>query len=87
MTARSWRPALPPGAMLRSDPIRGQEVLLMPERVVVLHGSARSVLDLCDGQRTVDDITARLTQQHPEHTRREEIARFLTRLHAQGCLR
>ncbi|MFI6875666.1 pyrroloquinoline quinone biosynthesis peptide chaperone PqqD [Streptomyces sp. NPDC050400] len=86
MTATDWRPALPSGGLLRTDAARGQEVLLLPERVVVLHGSARRVLELCDGQRTVDDITTQLTQQHPGRARAEDIAHFLTRLHAQGCL-
>ncbi|MFJ9174086.1 pyrroloquinoline quinone biosynthesis peptide chaperone PqqD [Streptomyces sp. NPDC102360] len=86
MTGGTWHPSLPPGALLRHDRARGTDVLLLPERVVVLHGSARSVLDLCDGQRSVDDIAQLLVQRHPEQARIADISQFLRRLHAQGCL-
>ena len=39
-TTPAWHPVLPPGALLRHDPVRAADVLLLPERVVVLHGSA-----------------------------------------------
>ncbi|WP_338703229.1 pyrroloquinoline quinone biosynthesis peptide chaperone PqqD [Streptomyces sp. Q6] len=87
MTSAPWCPTLPPGALLRHDPVRGAHVLLLPERVVVLHGSARAVLELCDGHRTGDDIATLLVEQHPAQAEREGIALFLDRLRTQGCLR
>ncbi len=45
----SWRPVLAHAVMLRHDPVRDTDLLLMPERVVVLRGHAGSVVRLCDG--------------------------------------
>ncbi|WP_425826554.1 pyrroloquinoline quinone biosynthesis peptide chaperone PqqD [Streptomyces fractus] len=86
MTAPAWRPSLPPGALLRHDTVREAHVLLLPERVVVLHGSAPAVLELCDGRRTSDDIVALLAAQHPGQVEQSDIVPFLDRLRAQGCL-
>jgi len=36
----TWRPALSRGVVLRHDRVRGTDLLLLPERVVVLRGSA-----------------------------------------------
>ena len=89
----AWRPRLPASALLRHDRTRGAEVLLLPERVVVLHGSGRAVLELCDGVRTVDEVITRLTAEHPEHPERPEhvvpddVVSFLDRLRKEGCLR
>jgi pyrroloquinoline quinone biosynthesis protein D len=85
--APQWRPRVPAGAVLRHDRTRDADVLLLPERVVVLHGSGRAVLDLCDGTRTVDEITALLSPggSHPDV--RRDVASFLDRLRTEGCLR
>jgi pyrroloquinoline quinone biosynthesis protein D len=62
--------------------------MLLPERVVVLHGSARGVLDLCDGTRTVDQIATLLTTDDvPQERVRREITTFLDRMRTEGCLR
>ncbi|MFD9459350.1 pyrroloquinoline quinone biosynthesis peptide chaperone PqqD [Streptomyces sp. NPDC060027] len=83
----SWRPRLPASALLRHDRTRDTEVLLLPERVVVLHGSGRAVLDLCDGDRTVDEIVGHLTAGHPERVVADDVVSFLDRLRKEGCLR
>ncbi|MET9900467.1 pyrroloquinoline quinone biosynthesis peptide chaperone PqqD [Streptomyces sp. NPDC006446] len=83
----AWRPRLPASALLRHDRTRDAEVLLLPERVVVLHGSGRAVLELCDGVRTVDEVITRLTAEHPEHVESADVVSFLGRLRKEGCLR
>jgi pyrroloquinoline quinone biosynthesis protein D len=50
------RPRLVTGARLRYDEVRKEHLLLVPEGAVRLNPSAAEVLDLCDGQRSVDDI-------------------------------
>ncbi|MFG3295250.1 pyrroloquinoline quinone biosynthesis peptide chaperone PqqD [Streptomyces sp. NPDC048179] len=87
--APTWRPRLPPTAVLRHDHVRGGHVLLVPERVVVLRGSARAVLELCDGTRTVEEIITRLGREHgtPEDALRDDVVAFLTRLRTEGGLR
>ena len=82
----SWHPRLPAGAVLRHDPTRKTDVLLLPERVIVLHGSARAVLDLCDGTHSTDEIAGLLTTDAPESVVRGEVAPFLNRLRTEGCL-
>ncbi|MFF0013095.1 pyrroloquinoline quinone biosynthesis peptide chaperone PqqD [Streptomyces sp. NPDC005374] len=83
-----WRPRVPRTAVLRHDHVRGGDVLLLPERVVVLHGSARAVLDLCDGSRTVDEIITLLGHAHesPKDAVRHDVTSFLDRLHTEGWL-
>ncbi|TVL89426.1 pyrroloquinoline quinone biosynthesis peptide chaperone PqqD [Streptomyces sp. SAJ15] len=85
--AAPWRPVLPPAVLLRHDPVRGAELLVLPERVVVLHGSAGSVLRLCDGVREVAAIVAELAARHPGAPVAGEVPAFLDRLRAQGLLR
>ncbi len=50
------RPRLLTGARLRYDEVREEHLLLVPEGAVRLNPSAAEVLDLCDGQRSVDEI-------------------------------
>jgi pyrroloquinoline quinone biosynthesis protein D len=42
------------------------EVLLLPERLLYLRGSAQAILPLCDGRRSVLDVIAELRQRFPE---------------------
>jgi pyrroloquinoline quinone biosynthesis protein D len=85
--AAPWRPRVPAAAVLRHDQVRGTDVLLLPERVVVLHGSGRAVLDLCDGSRTVDEIADLLSAGTGTPRVRHEVSSFLHRLRTEGCLR
>ncbi|MDQ1040711.1 pyrroloquinoline quinone biosynthesis protein D [Streptomyces sp. V3I8] len=82
-----WRPCVLAAAVLRHDRVRGTDVLLLPERVVVLHGSGRAVLDLCDGSRTVDEIADLLSTGADTSCVRHEVSSFLHRLRTEGCLR
>ncbi|MFG2949597.1 pyrroloquinoline quinone biosynthesis peptide chaperone PqqD [Streptomyces adustus] len=82
----TWRPRLGAAALLRHDTVRDADVLLLPERVIVLHGSGRAVLDLVDGTRTVDEIVTLLAPDHARYIR-DEVVSFLDKLHTEGCLR
>jgi pyrroloquinoline quinone biosynthesis protein D len=57
-------PALWRLARLEFDPVRNQRVLLYPEGVVLLNDTGASILDLCDGQRSVADIAATLQERY-----------------------
>ncbi|MCZ4603857.1 pyrroloquinoline quinone biosynthesis peptide chaperone PqqD [Streptomyces sp. Lzd4kr] len=83
----TWRPALARSVVLRHDRVRGTDLLLLPERVVVLHGSAGGVLRLCDGSRTVDDIVAELGARFPGARVADEVPEFLRTLRKEGWLR
>ncbi|QIY99420.1 pyrroloquinoline quinone biosynthesis peptide chaperone PqqD [Streptomyces sp. S1D4-11] len=83
----SWCPALARPVMLRHDPVRGTDLLLMPERVVVLRGHAGSVVRLCDGNREVPEIVAALAERFPGAPVADEVPRFLSALREEGWLR
>ncbi|MFE1880976.1 pyrroloquinoline quinone biosynthesis peptide chaperone PqqD [Streptomyces diastatochromogenes] len=82
----AWRPALARGVLLRHDPVRDADLLLLPERVVVLHGRAGAVLARCDGSRTVAGIVAELSAEYPGAPVAAEVPDFLAGLRKEGWL-
>ena len=58
------RPRLATGGRLQYDEIRAEHVLLVPEGVVRLNPSAAAVLELCDGERSIDDIVGALAARY-----------------------
>ena len=53
-------PRIGPGFRLQWEPAQGCHVLLYPEGMVKLNGSAGEILKRCDGQRDVAAIVAEL---------------------------
>jgi pyrroloquinoline quinone biosynthesis protein D len=84
---RDWSPALSRSVTLRHDRVRGTDLLVMPERVVVLRGSAGAVLRLCDGERTLGAIVAELAERFPGASVATEVPKFLGRLREEGWMR
>ncbi|MGN9843905.1 pyrroloquinoline quinone biosynthesis peptide chaperone PqqD [Nonomuraea sp. H19] len=82
MSGPTWRPALSRSVMLRHDPVRQADLLIVPERIVVLNEEAAAIVALCDGARTVADIVAEL----PEGVG-SDVVEFLERVRAEGWLR
>jgi pyrroloquinoline quinone biosynthesis protein D len=58
------RPRLVTGARLRFDEVREEHVLLVPEGAVRLNPTAAEVLELCDGERSLDDIVGTLSARY-----------------------
>jgi coenzyme PQQ biosynthesis protein PqqD len=58
------RPRLATGARLRYDEVREEHLLLVPEGAVRLNPSAVEVLELCDGERTLDEILGVLSERY-----------------------
>ncbi|TRO68266.1 pyrroloquinoline quinone biosynthesis peptide chaperone PqqD [Streptomyces sp. IB201691-2A2] len=85
--AEGWSPVLSRSVMLRHDRVRGTDLLLMPERVVVLRGSAGAVLRLCDGRREVAAIVAELAERFPGASVATEVPEFLGRMREEGWIR
>jgi len=54
------RPAIGRGFRLQWEPAQQAHVLLYPEGMVKLNGSAGEILKRCDGARTVGEIVADL---------------------------
>lgn len=82
-----WRPALARSVVLRRDRVRGTDLLVLPERVVVLRGAAGSIVGLCDGERDVAGIVAELAARHPGAPVAAEVPEFLEKLRTEGWLR
>jgi pyrroloquinoline quinone biosynthesis protein D len=57
-------PRLVTGARLQYDEVRQEHVLLVPEGVVRLNPTAAAVLELCDGERSVDEIVGTLSARY-----------------------
>ncbi|MFJ7217455.1 pyrroloquinoline quinone biosynthesis peptide chaperone PqqD [Amycolatopsis sp. NPDC098790] len=53
-------PRLATKAVLKHDDVRDVELLLLPERVVLLNKSSAAILGLCDGSRTVRQLVEQL---------------------------
>lgn len=83
ITVRSTnRPRLPVQIRLEWDPVRERHVLLAPEGVLVLNRTGATILGLCDGERTVDEIVEELRGRY-ERVAGDEVRDFLSRLVAR----
>jgi pyrroloquinoline quinone biosynthesis protein D len=79
------RPRLAPHVRLTFDPARDRYVLLTPETVTVLNGTGATILDLCDGKRTVTEIVAELHALY-DRVDDDEVRLFLAGLAAKRCV-
>jgi pyrroloquinoline quinone biosynthesis protein D len=59
-------PALRRGIRRQYDAVRAQNVLLCPERVVLLDDIANAIAELCDAQRSVAAISEILAERYGE---------------------
>jgi pyrroloquinoline quinone biosynthesis protein D len=82
-----WRPVPAPAVVLRHDRARGTDLLLLPERVVVLGGAAGTIVGLCDGTRSVGDIVGELADRFPGAPVAGDVPAFLDQLRTEGWLR
>ncbi|WP_431045454.1 pyrroloquinoline quinone biosynthesis peptide chaperone PqqD [Streptomyces sp. P1-3] len=73
--------------MLRYDGVREKELLIVPERVVVLNRQAGAVLRLCDGTRTTEEIIAVLAKRYPQAPVAADVLDFLSRMRTERWLR
>jgi len=79
--SESSQPRLAPGC--RWGTHGDQPVVLFPEGMIRVRGTGQNILELCDGQRTVEEITAmlsgRYSGQDPAKIR-EDVSNFLEAL-------
>jgi pyrroloquinoline quinone biosynthesis protein D len=60
--APSARPAIGRGFRLQWEPAQNAHVLLYPEGMVKLNGSAGEIMSRCKGDRTIEEIVTDLEQ-------------------------
>jgi pyrroloquinoline quinone biosynthesis protein D len=79
-------PCLASHVRLAYDKARGKPVLLAPESVTTLNETGAAIAELCDGTRTVEEITVTLRERF-DGVDEGEVVVFLERLAALHCLR
>jgi coenzyme PQQ biosynthesis protein PqqD len=85
----SARPRLASKAKLRLDKKTGQQVLLYPEKGLLLNPTGAAILALCNGERTVREIAEGLRASYQEATveaLERDVGAFLSSLAARGLL-
>jgi pyrroloquinoline quinone biosynthesis protein D len=80
------RPRLVTGARLRYDEVREEHVLLIPEGVVQLNPTAAEVLELCDGERSLDDIVGALSARYEGADVRDDVLELVDAMAQRGLV-
>ena len=80
------RPRLVTGARLVYDDVREGHVLLIPEGAVRLNRTAAEVLELCDGERSLDEIVGALSARYEGFDLRDDVRELLGRMTEKGLL-
>ncbi|NJQ97810.1 MAG: pyrroloquinoline quinone biosynthesis peptide chaperone PqqD [Hydrococcus sp. CSU_1_8] len=81
------RPTLVRGVRLHWDEVRKQQMLLYPEGAIALNATAAVILELCDGQRTVDAIVTELESRYQGATVRDDVRHLLERIASRGLMK
>jgi pyrroloquinoline quinone biosynthesis protein D len=87
--AEAPRPKLSAMARLRRDARTGRHLLLSPERGLDLNPSATSILALCDGTRTLEEIVAELAVGAAGASRdviARDVESFLSEMQGRGLI-
>ena len=80
------RPRLATGARLSYDDVREEHVLLIPEGAVRLNPTAAEVLELCDGERSLDDIVGALSARYEGADLRDDVVELLDAMAQKGVV-
>jgi pyrroloquinoline quinone biosynthesis protein D len=80
------RPRLVTGARLRYDEVREEHLLLIPEGAVRLNPTAAEVLELCDGERSLDDIVGTLSARYDGADVRDDVRELLDAMAQRGLV-
>jgi pyrroloquinoline quinone biosynthesis protein D len=80
------RPRLATGARLRYDDVREEHLLLIPEGAVRLNATAAQVLELCDGERSLDDIVGALSARYDGADVRDDVLELVGAMAQKGLV-
>ncbi len=81
------KPVIGHGDRLQWEAVQNAHVLLYPEGMVKLNGSAGEILKRCDGQRTVPEITADLERTFDTQGLTADVEAFISFAIEKGWLR
>jgi pyrroloquinoline quinone biosynthesis protein D len=79
------RPNLPIGVRIRWDAVRERHFLLYPEGALALNETAFAVLELCDGVRTIEDISVELGERYGADVR-DDVRGLLQAIASRGLV-
>jgi pyrroloquinoline quinone biosynthesis protein D len=85
-TTTITHPALLHGVRLHWDQVRERHVLLYPEGAIALNPTAVTVLELCDGKRTIDDIAAEISKTYNGDDIRTDVENLINAIAARGLI-
>ena len=80
------RPRLVTGARLQYDDVREEHLLLVPEGAVRLNPTAAAVLELCDGERSLDEIVGTLSERYAGADLRDDVLGLVNGLTQKGLV-
>ena len=80
------RPRLAIGARVRYDEVREEHLLLIPEGAVRLNPTAAEVLELCDGERSVDAIVSELSARYDGADLRGDVQELVDAMAQRGLV-
>jgi len=80
------RPRLRTGARLQYDEVREQHMLLVPEGAVRLNRTAAEVLELCDGERSLDEIVSALSARYDGADLGDDVRGLLDAMSRRGVI-
>jgi pyrroloquinoline quinone biosynthesis protein D len=80
------RPRLVTGARLRYDEVREEHLLLIPEGAVRLNPTAAEVLELCNGERSLDDIVDALSARYEGADVRGDVLELVDAMAQRGLV-
>jgi pyrroloquinoline quinone biosynthesis protein D len=80
------RPRLVTGARLRYDEVREEHLLLIPEGAVRLNPTAAEVLELCDGERSLEDIVGALAARYEGADVRGDVLELVDAMAQKGLV-
>ncbi len=80
------RPRIASGFRLQWEPVQDCHVLLYPEGMVKLNGSAGEIMKRCDGLRSVEAITADIEGTHGLQGLQADVLAFVELTGKRGWL-
>jgi pyrroloquinoline quinone biosynthesis protein D len=86
MNAPLEKPALANGVRLHWDKVRERHVLLFPEGALTLNDTAADVLALCDGERSLTQISAELSARYDGAVVDDDVARLIGAIAERGLV-
>jgi pyrroloquinoline quinone biosynthesis protein D len=79
-------PRLVTGARLQYDEVREEHLLLVPEGAVRLNPTAAEVLELCDGERSLEEIVGTLSARYDGADVREDVEGLVDGMTQRGLM-